>query len=416
LKVTKLAPHLLDYEQQDCQEFLRFLLDGLSDDLARKHVPPLAIKENGESGIGAVTVQDLQNKKRSEDDGVSESPTNSPTKSNSTNGMTKEPRPPPLQQKRLQQEGTVSSPAIAPPTDSREVGANIERPQFSGRTAQRIRFMTSEAAQFAATPASASTGRELKLSTTGLRGNSLNQRSSSEEDYAKIDPPSRRLSSSDGASGMEALKHQESDSLDGALSGGSDGRQEVSIKGPSLSDISRASPRQTIGKSAIATGGIDSTITQSSSSGKMGTFRTLQQRARDRRGGDDGAIGAGEDADGATSPSSITPLHVEHAVDESEKAWSAYLQKNDSIITDIFGGQLQSSIECLTCHHRSLCFDPFLDLSIPIVSTGLESSGSRWGNRGDREPAKCSLQACLEEFSGGGYIYALYILHLLMGV
>ena len=31
--MTVYAPHLLDYDQQDCQEFLRFLLDGLSEDL-----------------------------------------------------------------------------------------------------------------------------------------------------------------------------------------------------------------------------------------------------------------------------------------------------------------------------------------------------------------------------------------------
>ena len=30
------APYLMDYQQQDCQEFLRFLLDGISEDLCRK--------------------------------------------------------------------------------------------------------------------------------------------------------------------------------------------------------------------------------------------------------------------------------------------------------------------------------------------------------------------------------------------
>ena len=30
------APHLLDNQQQDCQEFLRFLLDGMSEDLCRR--------------------------------------------------------------------------------------------------------------------------------------------------------------------------------------------------------------------------------------------------------------------------------------------------------------------------------------------------------------------------------------------
>lgn len=31
------APYLMDYQQQDCQEFLRFILDGLGEDLKRVH-------------------------------------------------------------------------------------------------------------------------------------------------------------------------------------------------------------------------------------------------------------------------------------------------------------------------------------------------------------------------------------------
>lgn len=34
-QVCAYAPHLLDYQQQDSQEFLRFLLDGMSEDLCR---------------------------------------------------------------------------------------------------------------------------------------------------------------------------------------------------------------------------------------------------------------------------------------------------------------------------------------------------------------------------------------------
>jgi hypothetical protein len=37
---------------------------------------------------------------------------------------------------------------------------------------------------------------------------------------------------------------------------------------------------------------------------------------------------------------------------EARAAWGKYLKLNDSVITDIFAGQLQSTIECLTCHHR----------------------------------------------------------------
>lgn len=40
------------------------------------------------------------------------------------------------------------------------------------------------------------------------------------------------------------------------------------------------------------------------------------------------------------------------AAEESEKAWLSYLDLNDSVVTDIFAGQLQSTIECLTCKNR----------------------------------------------------------------
>jgi hypothetical protein len=40
------------------------------------------------------------------------------------------------------------------------------------------------------------------------------------------------------------------------------------------------------------------------------------------------------------------------AVKEAEKAWLGYLEMNESVVTDIFAGQLQSTIECLTCRSR----------------------------------------------------------------
>ena len=40
------------------------------------------------------------------------------------------------------------------------------------------------------------------------------------------------------------------------------------------------------------------------------------------------------------------------AMREAEKAWLGYLKMNESVVTDIFAGQLQSTIECLTCRSR----------------------------------------------------------------
>ncbi|CAI5483358.1 unnamed protein product [Closterium sp. Yama58-4] len=52
--------------------------------------------------------------------------------------------------------------------------------------------------------------------------------------------------------------------------------------------------------------------------------------------------------------------------EQAEALWRQHCVRFASPIQQIFCGQLQSTIECLTCHHRSHCFDPFLDLSVPI--------------------------------------------------
>jgi ubiquitin carboxyl-terminal hydrolase 2/21/ubiquitin carboxyl-terminal hydrolase 8 len=39
---------------------------------------------------------------------------------------------------------------------------------------------------------------------------------------------------------------------------------------------------------------------------------------------------------------------------------------HDSLVDDLFGGQLQSTITCSACGAQSHCFDPFLDLSVPL--------------------------------------------------
>jgi ubiquitin C-terminal hydrolase len=54
----------------------------------------------------------------------------------------------------------------------------------------------------------------------------------------------------------------------------------------------------------------------------------------------------------AKSPAGDPPSSSSVAEKEAALAWSKYLKLNDSVITDIFAGQLQSTIECLTCHHR----------------------------------------------------------------
>lgn len=83
---------------------------------------------------------------------------------------------------------------------------------------------------------------------------------------------------------------------------------------------------------------------------------------------------------------------------EADKAWAAYLKFNDSVVSDMFAGQLQSTIECQTCHNQSYCFDPFLDLSVPIPKN-TESKGFL-GRKLVSDLSKCSLEDCFEKFVG----------------
>ena len=56
--VGKWAPHFSGYNQQDCQEFLRFLLDGIGEDLNRARTwPDDAPKKKGGGPSGAEEVE-----------------------------------------------------------------------------------------------------------------------------------------------------------------------------------------------------------------------------------------------------------------------------------------------------------------------------------------------------------------------
>ena len=64
-------------------------------------------------------------------------------------------------------------------------------------------------------------------------------------------------------------------------------------------------------------------------------------------------------------------------------AWSSYLKRNRSVIVDLSQGQLKSTLRCLTCDVKSVKFDAFMYLSLPIVK---------------RKKQIVSLRSCIREF------------------
>ena len=47
------------------------------------------------------------------------------------------------------------------------------------------------------------------------------------------------------------------------------------------------------------------------------------------------------------------------------ESWRVYLLRNRSIVVDIFQGQLRNVLQCLSCSHKSLKFDPYMYMSLP---------------------------------------------------
>jgi ubiquitin C-terminal hydrolase len=66
-------------------------------------------------------------------------------------------------------------------------------------------------------------------------------------------------------------------------------------------------------------------------------------------------------------------------------SWKYYLLRNRSIIVDIFQGQLRNVLRCKSCDHRSVKFDPFMYLSLPLPRPSTQSE-------------TIPLTSCLAEF------------------
>lgn len=63
-------------------------------------------------------------------------------------------------------------------------------------------------------------------------------------------------------------------------------------------------------------------------------------------------------------PSAIRTEGADEAT--GEKAWGEFRKKNNSVVLDLFYGQLKSTVTCNYCHKQSILFEPFSNLSVPL--------------------------------------------------
>ncbi|OQR82782.1 ubiquitin-specific protease [Achlya hypogyna] len=84
--------------------------------------------------------------------------------------------------------------------------------------------------------------------------------------------------------------------------------------------------------------------------------------------------------------------------DVSDEYWQFYVQRNLSALSEQFCGQLRSEVTCQTCHHRSVCFDVFWDLSIPVPKKGKGLSLRFSGHKSD-DDASVAVEECLRAYT-----------------
>eukprot|EP00898_Chlorokybus_atmophyticus_P000740 jgi/Chlat1/1667/Chrsp127S08675 len=56
----------------------------------------------------------------------------------------------------------------------------------------------------------------------------------------------------------------------------------------------------------------------------------------------------------------------------SAEAWQSYKIRNDSVIVDVWQGQYKSTLVCPSCSKRSITFDPFMYLSLPLPGVAVQ--------------------------------------------
>ena len=299
--VAQYAPYLLDYQQQDCHEFMRFLLDGLSEDLCRSELP--------------------------------------------------ERKPPAATPAKTESLSEGNSPSLSVKATS---------PAKKGLS-ERLRERVSGAR---------TTYSDVPVLTSN-----------------KSAPPAIGKQSSPAAS----FKGVNPFSISGKTDDTSVGEADEEGRG-------EGSELDTIASGAIAQIEIDNKNMGGTTESGLTTTAITSAETETEGGRETPAAEAATPAPEKEKEKelSLSPQQAAY------KAWQGYMKLNDSVVSDLFAGMLQSTLECQTCKNTTHSFEPFLDISVSIpraesksmLQKTLLATGSGGG-----EGSRISLDTCFSQYT-----------------
>ena len=264
----------MDYQQQDCQEFLRFLLDGISEDLCRKSDSLCTPAKSGRLSFSSSDVSLPQ---------------------------------------------SHATPAIV-------------------EGVRRVSMRSPSVQSSAATAVSMLNGQSKSSSVMKLRAEvALNSPDGLRNSAAAVSAGGAALNNVFNNQEYEVVNH-----LSKAGTGLKSARPTPTISDSTLTN--RADEYQHQHQSVALSPGSSSNLSDNSVVSSNQTVHVVEARE------------SGDRAESNTNPSVANQAAAEcpesAVLSEARKAWKAYLRLNNSIVTDIFAGLLQSTVECLTCHNR----------------------------------------------------------------
>ncbi len=309
--VAQYAPYLLDYQQQDCHEFMRFLLDGLSEDLCRSVLPerkppadtPVRTESLSEGNSPGLSVKAASPAKKGLSERLRERVSGARMTYSDAPVLTSNKSAPPAI-------GKKSSPAAS----------------FKGVNPFSISGKTDDT--------------EVGEEEEGVQGSEIDTVASDAIAQVQIDNENAGGTTESGLTVTPTTITEEEKEID------ADG-----VRGSSAAEATPASNMETKTK------------------------------------------GKGKESELVPS---LSPQQAAY------KAWQGYMKLNDSVVTDLFGGMLQSTLECQTCKNKSHSFEPFLDISISIpraesktlLQKTLHATGSGGG-----EGSRITLDACFAQYT-----------------